>query len=147
MKCLSELGQVSVARRKNLQPTDGCVNSTPTNTARTELHSMITFHRANTRGSRAGRLRIAHLCVLNTIVLRGSYSARVPRSSLARVHKEFVHHIVEDEAGQEERQDDRREDEQQREESGVVEESQNKHMRMTHDARTTNTRLEPRMCV
>ena len=39
------------------------VNSTPTNTARTELHSMITFHHANTRGSRAGRLRIAHLCV------------------------------------------------------------------------------------
>ena len=39
------------------------VNSTPTNTARTELHSMITFHQANTRGSRAGRLRIAHLCV------------------------------------------------------------------------------------
>ena len=37
--------------------------STPTNTARTELHSMITFHHANTRGSRAGRLRIAHLCV------------------------------------------------------------------------------------
>ena len=27
------------------------VNSTPTNTARTELHSMITFHHANTRGS------------------------------------------------------------------------------------------------
>ena len=38
------------------------VNSTPTNTARTELHSMITFHHANTRGSRAGRLRIAHFC-------------------------------------------------------------------------------------
>ena len=43
---------------------DDSVNSTPTNTARTELHSMITFHSANTRGSRAGRLRIAHLCVL-----------------------------------------------------------------------------------
>ena len=39
------------------------VINTPTNTARTELHSMITFHHANTRGSRAGRLRIAHLCV------------------------------------------------------------------------------------
>ena len=43
------------------------VNSTPTNTARTELHSMITFHHANTRGSRAGRLRIAHLCVLKQL--------------------------------------------------------------------------------
>ena len=40
------------------------VNSTPTNTARTELHSMITFHHANTRGSRAAKLRIAHHCVL-----------------------------------------------------------------------------------
>ena len=29
--------------------------------------------------------------------MRGSYSARVPRSSLAEVHREFVHHIVEDE--------------------------------------------------
>ena len=48
---------------KNLQPTGGGVNSTPTNTTRTELHSMITFHHANTRGSRAAKLRIAHLCV------------------------------------------------------------------------------------
>ena len=40
--------------------------------------------------------------------MRGSYSARVPRSSLARVHRDFVHHIVEDEVdGQKERQDDR----------------------------------------
>ena len=39
-----------------------CVNSTPTNTARTELHSMITFHHANTRGSSS---RIAHLCPQN----------------------------------------------------------------------------------
>ena len=48
------------------------VNSTPTTTARTELHSMITFHHVNTRGSRAGRLRIAHLCVLETIVIHVS---------------------------------------------------------------------------
>ena len=68
--------------------------------------------------------------------MRGSYSARVPRSSLAEVHREFVHHIVEDEVdGQEEGQDDKREDGQQREESGVVEESQNKHTRMTHETR------------
>ena len=61
--------------------------------------------------------------------MRGSYSARVPRSSLARVHRNFVHHIVEDEVdGQEEGQDDKREDGQQREENGVVEESQNNHM-------------------
>ena len=48
------------------------VNSTPTNTARTELHSMITSLHANTRGSRAGRLRILHLCVPKTIVIRVS---------------------------------------------------------------------------
>ena len=85
---------------------------------------------------------------LGSLPVRGSYSAKVPRSSLASVHMEFVHHILEDEVdGQEEGQDDKREDGQQREESVVVEESQNKHMRMTHDARTTNTRLEPRMCV
>ena len=53
--------------------------------------------------------------------VRGSYSA-VPRSSFAEVHREFVHHIGEDEVdGQEERQDDRREDREQREESGEAE--------------------------
>ena len=61
--------------------------------------------------------------------VRGSFSARVPRSSSARVHREFVHHIVEDEVGgQEERQDDKREDRQQREESGEVEENQTHNM-------------------
>ena len=64
------------------------------------------------------------------------------------MHREFVHLIVEDEVdGQEEGQDDEREDGERREESGVVEESQNQHMTVTHDARTTNTRLEPRMRV
>ena len=57
--------------------------------------------------------------------MRGSYSARVPRSSLTEVHREFVHHIVEEEAdGQEEKQDDRRKDRQQGEESGEVAENQ-----------------------
>ena len=51
------------------------------------------------------------------------------RSSSTGVHREFVHHIVEDEVeGQEERQDDKREDGQQREGSGEVAESQNNHM-------------------
>ena len=40
------------------------VNSTPRNTARKELHSMITFHHANTRGSSS---RIAHLCVVEQL--------------------------------------------------------------------------------
>ena len=62
------------------------------------------------------------------VCVRGSYSARVPRSSLAEVHTEFVHHIVEDEVdGQEERQDDRREDGEEGEESGVVEERTIRH--------------------
>ena len=88
------------------------------------------------------------LCCGYLHCVRGSYSARVPRSSSAGVHKEFVHHIVDDEVdGQEQGQDDKREDGQQREESGEVVEGQNKHMRMTHDVRTTNTRVEPRMCV
>ena len=61
--------------------------------------------------------------------MRGSYSARVPRSPLAEVRREFVHHIVEDEVdGLEERQDDWREDRQQREESGEVEENQTHNM-------------------
>ena len=54
---------LSVAWRKTSNRPTGCVNSTPTNSARTELHSMITFHHANTRGSRAAWLKIAHLCV------------------------------------------------------------------------------------
>ena len=62
--------------------------------------------------------------------MRGSNSARVSRSQLARVHREIVIYIVEDEVdGQEEGQDDQREDD------------------VTHDVRTANTRLEPRMCV
>ena len=68
----SELGQDTVAWRKTSSQPTRCVNSTPTNTARTELHGMITFHHANTRGSRAARLRIAHLCVLRTIVIHVS---------------------------------------------------------------------------
>ena len=61
--------------------------------------------------------------------MRRSYSARVPGSSFAGVHREFVHHILEDEVdGQEEGQDEKREDDEQREEIGVVEESQNNHI-------------------
>ena len=67
--------------------------------------------------------------IIIIIVVKESYSARVPRSSLAEVHREFVSHIVEDEVdGQEKRQDDRREDRQQREESGEVEENQTHNM-------------------
>ena len=41
--------------------------------------------------------------------MRGSYSARVPRPSLAEVRRLFVLHIVEEEAeDQEDEQDDRR---------------------------------------
>ena len=61
--------------------------------------------------------------------MRGSYSARVPRSSLARVRMVLVHHIVEEESeGQEERQDDRREDTQQEEERRDVAENQTHNM-------------------
>ena len=61
--------------------------------------------------------------------VRGSYSAKMPRSSLTEMPNEFVHHIVEEEVdGQEEKQDDRTEDRQQREESGDVEENQTHNM-------------------
>ena len=63
--------------------------------------------------------------------VRGSYSARVRRSSLARVHREFVHHILDDEVdGQDEGQDDKREDGEEREESA---EQTHERMRMNHD--------------
>ena len=57
-------GQTRILPEDDTENTEPPVHSTSTNTERTELHSMITFHHANTRGSRAGRLRIAHLCVL-----------------------------------------------------------------------------------
>ena len=58
----------------------------------------------------SGGFSFSRTNLVNPINVRGSYSARVPWSSLARVHREFVHHIVEDEVdGQEERQDDSRE--------------------------------------
>ena len=54
--------------------------------------------------------------------MRWSYSTKVPRSSLARVHRVFVLHIVEEEAeNQEKEQDDRREDRQQEEEGRAAE--------------------------
>ena len=66
---------------------------------------------------------------LCSIFVRGSFSAEVLRSSLASVHKELVHHLLEDEVdGQEEGQDDKREDGEQREERGVIEKSQTKNM-------------------
>ena len=79
----------------------------------------------------AGRSAADTLVVLGLLLgnVRESYSARVPRSSVAGVHRKIVHHIVEDEVdGEEERQDDKREDGQQREESGVVEENQTHNM-------------------
>ena len=54
--------------------------------------------------------------------MRWSYSAKVPRSSLARVYRIFVLHIVEEEGeSQEDEQDDRREDRQQEEEGRAAE--------------------------
>ena len=82
--------------------------------------------------------------------MRGSYSARVPRSSLAEVHKEFIHHILEDEVdGQKEGQGDKREDDEEGEESGVVEERAIRHnahtMRMKHgcDGMSADPNLSP----
>ena len=82
MNFFSELGQVSVAWSKTSSQPTGSVNNTPTNTARTELHSMMSFHHANTRGSRAGRLRIAHLCVPETICHPRVMSHSLPHLTL-----------------------------------------------------------------
>ena len=54
--------------------------------------------------------------------MRGSYSARAPRSSLASVHREFVHHILEDEVDGQEGQEDKRDEEERDEVNGEVEE-------------------------
>ena len=63
--------------------------------------------------------------------MRGSYSARVPRSSLAEVRKELVSHIMEGESeDQEDERDDRREDEQQEVEGRIAESEQPHHERM-----------------
>ena len=71
----------------------GSVNSTPTNTARAELHSMTTFLHANTRGSRAGRLRIAHLCAPNIIVIH--VSCLIPcRTCTDHKHKFSLTHLI-----------------------------------------------------
>ena len=51
--------------------------------------------------------------------MRGSYSGRVPRSSLEKVHREFVHRILDDEVdGQKEGQGEKREDGEEGEERG-----------------------------
>ena len=66
------------------------------------------------------------MVVVGLITCKRVVLGKSAKSSLARVHREFVHHIVEDEVdGKEERQDDRREDEQQRRE---VEENQTHNM-------------------
>ena len=64
LQFVMESKQTTLCKHQEKKSPEG-VNSTPTNTARTELHSMITFHHANTRGSRTGKLRIAHLFCLN----------------------------------------------------------------------------------
>ena len=56
-----------------------------------------------------------------TLCVRGSYSARVPRSSFARVRRVLVTHMVEEGEDQENEKEDEREDGQQRVEGRIVE--------------------------
>ena len=60
--------------------------------------------------------------------VRGSYSAWVPRSSLASVHRVFVLHIVEKEAGDQENEK-RRQDSKKKKRR--IAESQNNHVMIT----------------
>ena len=54
--------------------------------------------------------------------MRGSFSARVPKSSVARVRKVLVSHIMEEESGEQENEkENEREDGKQRVEWRVVE--------------------------
>ena len=93
------------------------------------LYSKFFVHRINDRCLPENFQKLSQAIWAFYLCVGGSHSASVPRSSLARVHREFVQHIVEDEVdGQEEKKDDRREDEQQREESGEREENQTHNM-------------------
>ena len=66
---------------------------------------------------------------INVPPVRGSYSARVPRSSLARVRRVLVPHIMEEEGEyQEDEKDDGREDGQQRVEGRIAESQNNRIM-------------------
>ena len=58
---------------------------------------------------------------LGSYLVRGSYSARVPRSSLTSVHRVFVIHILEEAEDKVDDKDDRREDRQQEVEGRVAE--------------------------
>ena len=57
-------------------------------------HSMITFHHANTRGSTAGRLRIAHLCVTKTIVTHASCLIPCRTSHTDHKHKFSLTNLI-----------------------------------------------------
>ena len=59
----SELGQVSVAWRKTSSQPTGCKQYTHKSSTYRGAQHKRTFHPANTRSSRAGKLRITHLCV------------------------------------------------------------------------------------
>ena len=67
-----------------------CLNSTPTNTARTKLHSMITFHHANTRCSSS---RIVHLCPQNNRHPR-FMSRLLPNPTTDHQHKFSLTHFI-----------------------------------------------------
>ena len=60
--------------------------------------------------------------------VRGSYSARVPRSSLARVRRVLVPHIMKEEAEDPENEQDDGREEGQQEVEGRIAESQNNHI-------------------
>ena len=72
--------------------------------------------------------------------MRGSYSARVPRSSLAGVHRVSVLHILEEAEDQVGEQDDRRENRQQ-EEEGIAE-NQTHNMSARREMCAAHAKLE-----
>ena len=85
-------------------------------------------------------------CVRNTKIVRGSFSAKVPRSSFARVRRVLVPHMEEEGEDQEKEKEDEREDGKQRIQGRVLE-NQNNHIMSAWGwdemKCATHTKLEP----
>ena len=90
-----------------------------------QIHCEHAFHARALR--RCSQMRSTVCASMSTESVRGSYSARVPRSSLARVRRVLVSHIMEEEGEDQEDEDDKREQGQQ-EVEGRIAENQNNHI-------------------
>ena len=79
----SEFGPVSVAWRKTSRQPTGGMNSTPTNTGRTELHSMIAFSSREHAWLKSWTAQDCTSLCPETIVIHESMSRSLPRLTLS----------------------------------------------------------------